>query len=65
MIGACYANLGIVEEAVAWLRQSTERGFINYPFLAEKEPFLARIRSEPQVQEVLKEVKQRWEVFDP
>ena len=65
MIGSCYAMLGMVDEAVAWLRQAMKRGFINYPFLAEQEPFLARIRSQPQFQEVMEEVKQRWEEFEP
>ena len=65
MIGSGYARLVMVEEAVAWIRRAMSRGFINYPFLAEQEPFLACIRSEPQVQAVLTEVKQRWEAFKP
>ena len=65
MIGAGYAMLGMVEEALTWLKQAMSRGFINYPFLAEHEPFLAGIRSEPAFQELMQEVKRRWEAFEP
>jgi len=65
IVASCYARLGMVDEAVTWLRQAMNRGFVHYPFLAEYEPFLARIRSEPPVQAVLKEIKDRWEAFDP
>jgi len=65
MIASGYAMLTMVDEAASWLRQAMSRGFINYPFLAEYEPFLARIRSDPRVQEVLSEAKERWEAFEP
>jgi pentatricopeptide repeat protein len=65
IVASGYAQLGMVDEAVAWLRQAMNRGFVHYPFLAEYEPFRARVRSDPQVQEVLSEVKARWEVFEP
>ena len=65
IIASCYAMLGMVDETVAWLRQATSRGFIHYPFLAEYEPFLAPIRSDKQFQELLSEVKRRWEAFEP
>ncbi len=64
-VASGYAKLGMVDEAVTWLRQAMNRGFVHYPFLAEYEPFLARIRSDPRVQEVLSEVKERWEAFEP
>jgi pentatricopeptide repeat protein len=65
IVASGYAKLGIVDEAVAWLREAMNRGFIHYPFLAEYEPFLARVRSDPRVQEVLSEVRRRWEAFEP
>jgi hypothetical protein len=65
MIGSCYAVLGMVGESVAWLKQAMTLGFINYPFLAEHEPFLARIQSQPTVQDVFREIKERWEAFEP
>jgi TolB-like protein/Tfp pilus assembly protein PilF len=65
MIGSCYAMLGLVSDAVSWLRQAMHRGFINYPFLAERDPFLAGIRSHPKFQELMKEIKGRWEAFEP
>jgi tetratricopeptide (TPR) repeat protein len=65
MIAAGYAQLGLVEDALHWLRRAMSRGFISYPFLSEQEPFLEPIRSEPKVQELLQEVKRRWEAFEP
>ena len=36
-------------------------GFINYPFLAEHDPFLASVRPKPAFQALLAEIKGRWE----
>jgi serine/threonine-protein kinase len=65
MIAAGYAQLGLVRDAMDWLRRAVGRGFISYPFLSEQEPFLAPIRSEPEFQELMHEVKRRWEAFEP
>ena len=35
----CYAQLGDADGAVHWLRVAADRGFINYPFLAEHDQF--------------------------
>jgi serine/threonine protein kinase/tetratricopeptide (TPR) repeat protein len=56
-----YALIGRREDALAWLRKSVRHGFINYPFLAEHDPFLGDLRTEPGFQEILVEVRPRWE----
>ncbi|HSB55766.1 MAG TPA: hypothetical protein VLD58_15500, partial [Gemmatimonadales bacterium] len=49
------------EEALRWLRKAVRHGFINYPFLAEHDPFLGDLRAEPGFRQILSEVKPRWE----
>jgi disulfide oxidoreductase YuzD len=34
------------KDTLDWLENAVDRGFINYPFLAEKDPFLQNIRGE-------------------
>jgi serine/threonine protein kinase len=57
-----YALIGRREDAVRWLRKAVLHGFINYPFLAEHDPFLSEVRAEPGFQRILSEVKPRWEM---
>ena len=59
-----YALLGETEEALRWLRNAVDRGFINYPFLNEYDPFLENLRGEKAFQELMKHVRERWESFD-
>lgn len=51
------------EEALDWLENAVKKGFINYPVLAEKDSFLANIRSEPRFQKLIERVKYEWENF--
>jgi predicted Zn-dependent protease len=62
--GDAWALIGDVPAALGWLRRSTALGFINYPFLAEHNRLLARIRGAPGFQQYLAEVKPRWEAFE-
>lgn len=49
--------------ARSWLRFAVDRGFINHPFLAEHDPFLADLRHEPDFRKVLDELRPRWEAI--
>jgi serine/threonine-protein kinase len=51
------------EQAVAWTRTAVGCGFVNYPFLSRHDPFLATVRDDPRFQELLGEVKPRWEAL--
>jgi len=63
-IGECYALLDHKIEALDWLENAVERGFINYPFLVEKDPYLANIRGEERFKKLLERVKYEWEHFE-
>jgi hypothetical protein len=38
-----------------------DKGFRNYPWMAEAEPWLARYRDDPEFREVFEEVREAWE----
>ncbi len=63
-IAAFYAFLGEKEEALDWLENAVNRDFINYPLLAEKDPFLAKLRGEERFRKLMERVKHEWEHFE-
>ena len=58
-----YALLRRPVDAVRWLRICVTRGFVNYPFLAERDPFLESVRGDAAFQGLMGEVRQRWEAI--
>jgi TolB-like protein len=62
-LAGIYALLGDTKEALDWLDTAVNRGFINYPLLAEKDLFLANIRGEERFKKLLERVKYEWEHF--
>ncbi len=51
------------QEALDWLENAINRGFINYPAL-EKEPFLESVRGEKLFQRLMERVKYEWKHFE-
>jgi serine/threonine protein kinase/tetratricopeptide (TPR) repeat protein len=64
MLASALALIGEKEEALDWLENAVNRGFINYPFLAEKDPWLGSIRGEARFKKLLERVKYEWEHFE-
>ncbi|MFH1446116.1 MAG: protein kinase [Chloroflexota bacterium] len=62
-VGALLALAAAKEEALGWLENAVNKGFINYPFL-EKDPFLDSIRGEEQFKNLMERVKYEWEHFE-
>lgn len=58
------ALIGAKEEALDWLENAVNRGFINYPLLAEKDPWLANLHGEPRFKKLMERVKYEWEHFE-
>jgi serine/threonine protein kinase/tetratricopeptide (TPR) repeat protein len=56
-----FAMVGLVDEAVRFARLAVKRGFINYPFLAEHNPFFGEPRKTDGFKRLLDEVRPRWE----
>jgi len=64
MLASVYSMLGETDESLDWLEHAINRGFINYPFLAKKEPFLENIRGEERFKKLMERVKHEWENFE-
>ena len=60
-----YAVAGMPERAIHWLSIAVDRGFINYPFMADHDPFLKGLRTESRFRQLLTVVRERWEKFQP
>jgi len=63
-VSGLFALSGMKDKAFAWLENAVDRGFINYPFISEYDPFLKTIRSEPRFKKLMERVKQEWENFE-
>jgi TolB-like protein len=59
-----YALAGMPERALYWLGIAIDRGFINYPFLAQHDPFFQRLRTHPGFVQLMEVAHGRWERFD-
>lgn len=59
-VAQCHALVDERDEALNWLNHAVEHGFINYPFLAEHDPFLEAIRGEPRFEQILTTAKSNW-----
>ena len=64
LLSQAYSLLGQPGLAIAWLGKAVERGFINYPYMANHDPLWAPLRDEPGFQVILRDVRKRWEQFD-
>ena len=50
--------------AIEWLENAFNVGFINYPFLANYNPFLKELRKQKRFQELLKKIESEWRAFE-
>jgi serine/threonine protein kinase/Tfp pilus assembly protein PilF len=59
-----FALLGEKNEALDWLENAVDRGFINYPFISKHDTFLDNIRGEERFKKLMERVKYEWEHFE-
>jgi non-specific serine/threonine protein kinase len=59
-----YALLDDREQTLDWLENAVNRGYINYPYLSEYDPFLSKLRSDPRFRKLMVRVKGEWERFE-
>lgn len=55
-----HALAGRREETLEWLRYTVDRGFRNYPWMAEHDPWLSQYRDDPEFRDVFEEVRKAW-----
>ncbi|MFQ5652033.1 MAG: hypothetical protein ACE5IY_19040 [bacterium] len=63
-LAGIFSLLDEKDEALIWLEHAVNSGFINYPLLAERDPFLENIRGEERFQKLMVRVKVEWENFE-
>jgi hypothetical protein len=63
ILGCGYALIGRRDDALRWLRQAIDLGFINYPFLATRAPFLESLIGDAEYEALMQQVKRRWLAF--
>jgi serine/threonine protein kinase len=59
-----YALLDEKAQALDWLENAVNRGFLNYPYLSKHAPFFGNIRGEPRFLDVMARVESEWEQFE-
>ncbi|MEE4163118.1 MAG: tetratricopeptide repeat protein, partial [Woeseiaceae bacterium] len=62
-LAQAYALAGDAASAVEWIALAVDKGFINYPYLAEHDPVLAPLVGNPAYDRVLADARRRWEAF--
>jgi len=63
-LAGVFALLGEKDEAFNWLEIAVARGFLNYPLLSQKDPWLENLRGEARFKELMGRVKREWEEFE-
>jgi serine/threonine protein kinase/tetratricopeptide (TPR) repeat protein len=63
-VADAFALLGEKKEALDWLENAVNRGFINYPFINQHDWFLDNIRGEERFKKLMERVKYKWEHFE-
>jgi len=62
-VAGAFALLDEKKEALDWLENAVNRGFINYPFISKHDFFLDNIRGEERFKKLMERVKYEWEHF--
>jgi TolB-like protein len=63
-VAEAYSIMNSKADALEWLENSINHGFVNYPFLSELDPFLENIRGEERFKKLTERVKYEWENFE-
>jgi TolB-like protein len=58
-----FAILGDFDTSLDWLENSVDRGFFNYPYMAQYDPFLTKMQGTPRYDQLMERVKREWEDF--
>ncbi|NOT08998.1 MAG: protein kinase [Gemmatimonadales bacterium] len=53
------------DEAVRWVRRAVQHGFLNYPMMSAENQVFSALRGHPAYEELLREVKVKYDAFRP
>ena len=59
-LAQCYTMMGDYGQATDWVENAVRQGFWNYPLLAERDPLLKALRSDPRFLSLMKVTKSKW-----
>ncbi len=62
-LGAVLARAGAANEALNWLENAVNKGFVHIPFM-EKDTFLDSLRGDERFKKLMERVKYEWEKFE-
>jgi serine/threonine protein kinase/tetratricopeptide (TPR) repeat protein len=63
LLGQMYGLIGDADNACTYLEHAVARGNVDYPGM-RSEPTLRALHAEPRFQELLADVKRRWDAFE-
>ena len=55
----CFAAVGETEQALRWLGNAVELGFVNHRFFSTRDPFLAPLRNDPRFEAVMAKAREK------
>ena len=63
-VARIYAMVEKRQQALDWLENAVNRGFINYPCISKYDLVLTGLHSEPRFQKLMVRVKEEWKDFE-
>ena len=60
-----FALVSETDAAIDSVERMIDLGIVNYPFLAEYEPFFSSLRREPRFGRLVERARERWNAFEP
>ncbi|MBR9998479.1 MAG: hypothetical protein KFF73_05875 [Cyclobacteriaceae bacterium] len=64
LVADCYALVDNKNEALNWLEQSVDRGFLNYQFFYNFDPFMENLKKEKRFEEIMDKAKRILDEID-
>jgi len=64
MLAGGYAIIGRRDDAVRWLRESIDQGYLNYPVLAKQDVFMESLRGDVEYEGLMQDVERRWRAIE-
>jgi len=64
MLAGGYASIGRRDDAVRWLRESIDQGYLNYPVLAKQDVLMESLRGDAEYEALIRGVERRWRAIE-